>query len=82
MFRGCIRLDDKVDKYRAGFLADFGYFCRHASAPSHHHLVTFAQAYNSSAKMARPADSGFLSSYLVAGGYAAGLGDKRMEDLA
>lgn len=32
MFRRCIRLDDKVDKYRAGFSADYGYFCRRLGA--------------------------------------------------
>lgn len=60
--------DGKLMRYRTGFLADYSYF---ASPSLEEHVVTYAQAYNSAAKMAPTADSGFQSAYLVAGGYTA-----------
>lgn len=65
VFSGAINIYGKTDKYRAGFLADYGYFCRHASPTVRNNIVTFVQAYNSAAKMARPTDSGFVSRTLL-----------------
>ncbi|CAL1672196.1 unnamed protein product [Lasius platythorax] len=85
--------DGKLLRYRTGFFADYGYFRRHASPSLEKNAVTFVQAYNSAAKMAPTADSGFLSAYLVARGYtgetaaaaaaAEGVGaSRRMRELA
>lgn len=66
IYRGCIRLDDKIDKYRVGYLNEYGYFCQHTAGRYYpHKFITFAQAYNSPAKMARPSDSGLLPSFLI-----------------
>lgn len=43
----------RLAKYRAGFLADFGHFRKHCTLPDES-AVTFIQAYNAAAKMARP----------------------------
>lgn len=61
--------DGKIDKYRIGYTYDFDYYCRHTS-PSGMHDVTFAQVYNSAAKMVRPCDSGYVISFAICRGYA------------
>lgn len=83
LLRDCVRLDDKIDKYRAGFLNSYGFFCRHAAGCDYsQRFVTFVQAYNTSAKMARPDDSGYLLSLVVAGGYLTDSGDRHLRQLA
>lgn len=43
----------KLERYRCGFLANYGYFRKH-SGLRNEGAVTFIQAYNAAAKMARP----------------------------
>lgn len=69
LFAGSINLGGKIERYRTGFLADYGYFARNASPPVDDHVVTFAQAYSSAAKMARPVDSGFVAAYVISRGF-------------
>lgn len=61
----------KIQRYRTGFLYNYGYFAANKSLPDDHssHLTTFVQAYNTSAKMARVKDLSFLSAYAICRGY-------------
>lgn len=70
MFRNSINIIGRIDRYRTGFLSNYGYFRRHASPNINNYTVTYVQAYSSGAKMARPSDSGYIESYVVCRGYA------------
>lgn len=80
LYRDAVNLSGKIDRYKTGFLADFDYFRRHASPPMENHIVTYAQAYSSAAKMARPTDCGFVPTYVISRGYA--IGSRTMNNLA
>lgn len=60
---------NKIDKYKLGFLTNVGCFSYHGSPSFGDHAVTFAQAYWSAAKMARPRNSGFVAAYALCRGY-------------
>jgi len=63
VFRGGVAITSRTDRYRTGYLYRYGYFDRHASIPREDNLVTYVQAYNSAAKMARPRDCGLAPAY-------------------
>lgn len=52
LFADSIKLGGKLDKYRIGFLTEFGYFSYHGSPPIENNIITYAQAYCLAAKMA------------------------------
>jgi len=72
LFRDSVNLSGKIERYRTGFLHDYGYFARYASPPYEGHVVTFVQAYSSSAKMVRFADIGLVAAYTVCRGFHTG----------
>jgi len=53
-------LGGKLERFRIGFLANYGYFCKYTSIPNDDN-VTFVQAYNAAAKMARPKQMSLLA---------------------
>jgi len=58
---GPIRYKGKLEKYRVGFLADYGYFAKYCSLPGDDNEVTFVQGYNAAAKMSRPTQLSLLA---------------------
>lgn len=69
IFKGAIKISPKLQRFRTGFLENFGYFCQHVSPKIRNRVITYAQAYNAAAKMARPTDSGFLPTFVLCRGY-------------
>lgn len=69
LFENAINLRDKTDKYRFGFLSDYGFFRKHASPNIRNNIITYVQVYSSAAKLGRPSDCGFLSSFVLSRGY-------------
>lgn len=72
IYSDTVNISGKIDRYCTGFLANYGYYRRHAYLPSSSHregTVTYGQAYNSAAKMARPSDSGYVACYTICRGY-------------
>jgi len=63
-----VAITSRTDRYRAGYLYRY-FFDRHASIPREDNLVTYVQAYNSAAKMARPQDCGLAPAYALCRGY-------------
>jgi len=59
----------KVERYRAGFLADYGHFAVNGSPLYADREVTFAQGYNSAAKMSRPRDAGNVPAAMLLHGF-------------
>ncbi|EZA50193.1 hypothetical protein X777_11332 [Ooceraea biroi] len=70
-----------MQRYRVGYLANYGYFANNASLPIDEHVVTFAQANYSAAKMARPADSDLTAAYSVCRGYATVQADRSLRSV-
>lgn len=79
-FRGCVDYDSGTSKYRMGFLAEFGGFSKYAVLRAGDSLVTFGQAYNSAAKMARIEDVGLLPTFALCNEFA--LRDHSVQKLA
>lgn len=58
-----------IDRYRVGYLADYGHFAVHGSPTWHNRILTYVQCYNSAAKSARPSDSGALVALALCRGF-------------
>lgn len=86
-FRECPDYGDGTTKYRMDYLADYGGFSKYGLLRAEEGLVTFCQAYNSAAKMARIGDPGLLPSYVLCNGSssrdrrASKIGDKARQRL-
>jgi len=71
LYREAVNIAGKTNKYTTGFLVNYGYFRRHALPASANDVVTYAQAYNSGAKMTKSTDSGFVAAFVACRGYVA-----------
>lgn len=67
VFANAIHLDGRLERYRFGFLAEYGHFNK--NAPIDDHLVTFVQAYNPAATMAQATDFGTIATFVHYRGY-------------
>lgn len=83
LFHDSTALTPKMMLYRVGFLENYGHiWCMKApTSRLPDEGVTFAQAYNSSTKMARPADSGLLPAAVLCHYFKRQGGSVKMRDI-